>query len=67
MQWPKLRVLNISIKIQVQVNVIMMNKKTLTQNQNNFTQVCCILHRGCDFFIVGLTYWIGVRFLSATV
>ena len=49
MQLPKLRVLNICIHIQVHCNVIMMNKKTLTQNQNNFTQVCCILQWGVIF------------------
>ena len=49
MQWPKLRVLNICIQIQVQVNVIRMNKKALTQKQNNFIQVSCILHRGVIF------------------
>jgi hypothetical protein len=49
MQWPILRVLNICIQIQVQVNVIRINKKTLTQKQNNFTQVSCKLHRGMLF------------------
>jgi hypothetical protein len=49
MQWPKLRVLNIFMQIQVQVNVIRMNEKTLTQKQNNFTQVSCILHGGVIF------------------
>ncbi len=52
-----------SIHIQVHCNVILTNKKTLTQKQNNFIQVSCILHRGCDFFIGGLPYCIGVQFL----